>query len=284
MAWCASHEDLERRLVELGEVDGSNFDRIVAFDPLIAAIRRPRAAGLARYPAAGRRPLLPPRHGARLDRAPLFVGRSTEHRRRLLTEAKHRFDVLHLAFGVGAARLERVMDEHWSAHQHPQRALSELREPRRLAPCRGSSRDQRAAEPEPRPGVGHRLPRVPERLPPRAHPGGPPSRRHACGTPCGCAGGARPSSSAPSRVYPRIVADLLADVRAFGSRATACGLELFGDARRRAREDDVAATASGDRDESGSGIERDPPIAAPRLGCEGRRTRSVPAAAWPRTG
>ncbi len=33
-----------------------------------------------------------------------------------------------------------------------------------------------------------------------------------------CAGGARPSSSAPPRVWPRLLADLLADVAARGGR------------------------------------------------------------------
>src|SRR3954447_9434787 len=118
----ATHEDLDRRLWELGEVDGSNFDRIVAFDPLIAATAD-RVLPVWRaipLPVADRyyRPVTRPDSTA----PPLFVGRSTEHREALLTEAKHRFDVLHLAFGVNAARLERVMDEHWVAiniHNEP---------------------------------------------------------------------------------------------------------------------------------------------------------------------
>ena len=118
----AAHRDLERRLAELSQVDRSNFDRIVAFDPLIAA-SADRVLPVWRavpLPVADRyyRSVRPPDASSQ----PLFVGRSTPHRERLLTPAKHRFDVLHLAFGVDAARLERLMDEHWiaiNAHNEP---------------------------------------------------------------------------------------------------------------------------------------------------------------------
>jgi hypothetical protein len=42
----------------------------------------------------------------------MFVGRSTEHRERLLTPSKHAFDLLHVAFGVDAERLDALMREH----------------------------------------------------------------------------------------------------------------------------------------------------------------------------
>jgi hypothetical protein len=118
----ARNEDLERRLWELEKVDRTNFDRVIAFDPLIAATADRvlpvwRAVPL---PVSDRyyRPPGPSDAAA----SPLFVGRSTPYRERLLTPAKHRFDVLHLAFGVDAARLERLMDEHWvaiNAHNEP---------------------------------------------------------------------------------------------------------------------------------------------------------------------
>jgi hypothetical protein len=107
-----SHPDLERRLRELRSVDGSNFDRIVSFDPLIAETAE-RVLPVWRslpLPVADRyyREVQP------LDGHPrvVFIGRSTEHREKMLTEAKHRFDVLHLAFGVDADMLERTLDEH----------------------------------------------------------------------------------------------------------------------------------------------------------------------------
>ncbi len=108
------HPDLERRLWELRQVDASSFDRVVSFDPLIA-----RTAGdvlpvwrAAPLPVADRyfKPLRRAhRHGR--PRA-LVVGRSTPHREQMLTDVKASRDVLHLAFGVDADELERVFDEH----------------------------------------------------------------------------------------------------------------------------------------------------------------------------
>ena len=42
----------------------------------------------------------------------LFVGRSTPHRESFLGRTKGEFDVLHIAFGVGAAELDEVMRTH----------------------------------------------------------------------------------------------------------------------------------------------------------------------------
>jgi hypothetical protein len=109
----APHEDLARRLWELEQVDRSNFDRVVAFDPFIA----PAASGSLDVwrsiplPVGDRyfRDVGAPLRGKpRL----LFVGRSTPHRERVLMDVKHHHDLLHLAFGVGAAELEQALDEH----------------------------------------------------------------------------------------------------------------------------------------------------------------------------
>jgi hypothetical protein len=104
-----THRDLERRLNELREVDARNFDRIIAFDPLIADTAETvlpiwRSIPL---PVADRyyRPVVALPNKPRV----VFIGRSTEHRERLLTPAKHAYDVLHLAFGVDADELERVL-------------------------------------------------------------------------------------------------------------------------------------------------------------------------------
>jgi hypothetical protein len=107
------HEDLERRLWELGHVDRSNFDRIVAFDPHIAATAD-RVLPVWRslpLPVADRyyAPVPPPYVA---PPSVLFVGRSTPHRETLLAEAKQRFDILHLAFGVGADELEEALRSH----------------------------------------------------------------------------------------------------------------------------------------------------------------------------
>jgi hypothetical protein len=106
------HPDLDRRLWELGQVDAGSFDRVVSFDPLIASTAGEvlpvwRAVPL---PVADRyfKPIRR-RHGR--PRA-LVVGRSTPHREQMLSDVKASRDVLHLAFGVDAAELERQFDEH----------------------------------------------------------------------------------------------------------------------------------------------------------------------------
>src|SRR3954468_464034 len=109
----AGHPDQARRLWELEQVDAGNFDRVVSFDPLIAETAT-RVLDVWRslpLPVADRfyRPLRPVQPGR--PRA-LFVGRSTEHRERYLERVKHEYDVLHMAFGVGAAELEELLDEH----------------------------------------------------------------------------------------------------------------------------------------------------------------------------
>jgi hypothetical protein len=108
----APHEDLHRRLWEREQVDATNFDRVVAFDPLIA----PAASGALEVwrsvplPVGDRyfRDAEPLRGNPRL----LFVGRSTPHRERVLMDVKHHHDLLHLAFGIGAHELQQALDEH----------------------------------------------------------------------------------------------------------------------------------------------------------------------------
>ncbi|HEX4719748.1 MAG TPA: hypothetical protein VH300_14570 [Thermoleophilaceae bacterium] len=108
----ARHPDLDRRLHELRAIDQSNFDRVVAFDPLFVETAEeimPVWRSLP-LPVADRyyrdvRPITAAPHIC-------FVGRSTQHRERFLLPIKHEFDILHLAFGVDADRLEAVLDEH----------------------------------------------------------------------------------------------------------------------------------------------------------------------------
>lgn len=107
-----AHADLEARLDALRAVDPANFDRIVAFDPHIVGAADGvlpvwRSLPLPvddRFYADPRRIEGRPR--------PMFVGRSTEHRENLLLPSKHAFDVLHAAFGVDAHRLDALMREH----------------------------------------------------------------------------------------------------------------------------------------------------------------------------
>jgi hypothetical protein len=111
-----THEDLQRRLAELREVDARNFDRVVCFDPLVSATANevlPVWRSLP-LPVADRyysRPGPPGAAGAAAEGF-LFVGRSTPHRERQLAEAKANHDILHMAFGVDAAHLEELMRAH----------------------------------------------------------------------------------------------------------------------------------------------------------------------------
>jgi hypothetical protein len=212
----ASHEDLERRLWELGNVDSANFDRIIAFDPLIAttADRVLPVWRAVPLPVADRfyRSVRPPSAAM----PPLFVGRSTAHRERLLTPAKHRFDVLHVAFGVDVARLERLMDEHWvaiNAHNEPYPSFENrvclhlaaghltLSEP--LSPQHGLEPDIDYLEFH---GAQH-LERLLDTL----------ERDNTLWHAVRVRGRRKAEQFRASRVYPRLIADLLADLSAFGS-------------------------------------------------------------------
>jgi hypothetical protein len=106
------HEDLRRRFWELEQVDATNFDRVVSFDPHIA-----RTAGAVLdvwrslpLPVADR--FYRPVGAGPARRQPLFVGHATAHREQLLVDAKHNHDIMHVAFGAGASELERLMGEH----------------------------------------------------------------------------------------------------------------------------------------------------------------------------
>lgn len=106
------HEDLARRLWELEQVDPANFDRVVSFDPHVA-----RTAGSVLdvwrslpLPVADR--FFRPVGEGPARPQPLFVGHATAHREELLVDAKHNHDIMHVAFGAGASELERLMGQH----------------------------------------------------------------------------------------------------------------------------------------------------------------------------
>ena len=107
------HHDLDRRRWELSQVDAASFDRVVSFDPLIA----PTAEAIL---PVWRSVALPVsdrlyRDVRAVEGKPrvLFVGRSTPHREQMLAQAKAEHpDLMHEAFGVGAADLETLLSEH----------------------------------------------------------------------------------------------------------------------------------------------------------------------------
>jgi hypothetical protein len=103
------HPDLARRLENLRSIDGSNFDRIVIYnsDALI-----PADLGIVPWRTL---PLpIADRYFREVEstsrfRRPLFIGRSTPHREQILTPAKHAFDILHIAHGVGPDDLVQLL-------------------------------------------------------------------------------------------------------------------------------------------------------------------------------
>jgi hypothetical protein len=118
----ALHWDLEDRRRAVAAMDRANVDRLVSFDPLIVptvdeVMEVWRSLPI---PVADRlyRPV------RRVNGVPrmLFVGRSTVHRERFLLDVKHRFDCLHVAFGIQVDELERLLDSHqitFNIHNEP---------------------------------------------------------------------------------------------------------------------------------------------------------------------
>lgn len=107
-----AHADLQRRRQDLAAMDPANVDRLVAFDPLIVPTAdevMPVWRSLP-LPVADRlyRPVRPPRSRPSI----LFVGRSTRHRERFLDRPKAELDVVHAAFGIGLDDLDALLDEH----------------------------------------------------------------------------------------------------------------------------------------------------------------------------
>lgn len=106
------HPDLAKRGRDLERLDPGNIDRLVSFDPMIAPVVErifPVWRSLP-IPVADRiyaevpDTAQPPR--------PVFVGRSTPHRETFLEPVKREFDLVHVAFGAGVDELERLMRRH----------------------------------------------------------------------------------------------------------------------------------------------------------------------------
>jgi len=104
-----AHPDLRRRRNELAAADAGNFDRTVAFDPMIVA------AAQEHLPVWRSSPI-PVADRFYADAAPIasrprtvFVGRSTPHRESFLRAPKHEFDLLHVAFGLRGDEMEKLI-------------------------------------------------------------------------------------------------------------------------------------------------------------------------------
>jgi hypothetical protein len=105
----SSHPDLDYNLAELRRVDRGNVDRAICFDPLgweVASELLPawRCMPLPVADTIYRHPT-PTRHPPRI----VFIGYSTMHRERALVGLKHEFDLPHYAHALMGRELLEVM-------------------------------------------------------------------------------------------------------------------------------------------------------------------------------
>jgi hypothetical protein len=104
-----AHPDLRRRRADLRAADPGNFDRVVAFDPLIVPTAEEFLPVWRALPIPVADRLYAPVQTSGGPSRAGFVGRSTPHRERFLVRPKHEFDLLHVAFGLHGADLDRFM-------------------------------------------------------------------------------------------------------------------------------------------------------------------------------
>jgi hypothetical protein len=105
------HPDLQIRLDETKLIDRSNFDRIVSFDPLFVQAADPLAPVWRSVPLPVDDRFFAPVRPSAVPPRVVFIGRSTEHREHYLVDVKHYFDLVHLAHGVFGQRLLDVLGE-----------------------------------------------------------------------------------------------------------------------------------------------------------------------------
>lgn len=210
------HRDLALRLRALRKVDPLNFDRVVAFDPKITDAAERILSVWRSLPLPVDDRFFADVQSIEGRPRTLFVGRSTAHREWLLTPSKHAFDLLHVAFGVDAERLDALMREHdvgINLHNEPYPSFENrvslhlaaghlvLSEP--LDPTHGLE-----------PGIDFLETPTPERL----HDTLALLQRHPnLHQRVRVRGRMKAESFRASRVYPRLLHDLLLDLRAFGS-------------------------------------------------------------------
>ena len=213
----AAHPDQLIRLGELAHADPGQFDRVVTFDPLSAAAAAGRVPVWRSLPLPVDYRFYAPVRAWHHPPRPVFVGYATEHRERFLIDAKHEFDILHVAWGLHGdalrelfARTDIALNVHHSSYpSFENRVLLHLAaghlvisEP--LSPHHGL-----------RPGVDLLEARTPQELrrairSVRAVPEGfDPIRR---------AGRHSAERFRASRVWPRLIGDLVRDVACFGSQ------------------------------------------------------------------
>jgi hypothetical protein len=221
------HPDLETRLAYLREADPRNFDRVVAFNPHIVPAAEEVLPVWRSFPIPVADSYFLPVREARGRPRMVFTGRSTAHRESFLGPVKHDFDVVHLAHGVTDEQLIaflREVDVGLNLHNedYPQyenrvsaflaAGLLVVTEP--LSPAHGL-----------RPGIDHVQVRAPwelwelatqiARTPDAFHATRVRGRRAA-------------ERFRASRVFPRFLDELAADVQTFGGRRPRRGLATVG--------------------------------------------------------
>ena len=215
-----AHPDQLTRLSELAEADAGQFDRLITFDPLSGAAAEHLGLPLWRslpLPVADELyaplPLREPRRPNRI----LFLGYATEHREHVLIDAKHHYDVLHVAWGMHGDALRELLhstDVALNVHVEPYPSFENrvclhlaagnlvLSEP--LSPRHGLEPGIDYVELRSR----HRLTEAVGAL--RAHPELHRGVR--------LRGRRKAEQFRASRVWPRVLSDLQLDVAAFGGR------------------------------------------------------------------
>jgi hypothetical protein len=217
------HPDLDWRESELALTDPGNFDRIVAFDPHVTATADRHAPVWRSLPLPVDDRIFAPVRPSASPPQVLFMGYSTEHRERFLINAKHEYDVLHYAHGLHGDELRDVFgrtDVALNLHGEPypsfeNRVLLHLAaghlvisEP--LDPTHGLEAGIDFLEirrPDELMTLLYQLTRRPETFERVRH-----------------RGRAKADDYRAGRVWPRVVGDLLADLRAFGSERSAAEL------------------------------------------------------------
>ncbi len=116
------HADLAARMWWLEQVDAGNFDRIVAFDPLIAQTASRVLPVWRSLPIPVADSLFMEPHERGTPPRLLFIGRSTEHRERLLAPVKRSQALVHIGhglFGEELAEILRNTDVQLNIHNNP---------------------------------------------------------------------------------------------------------------------------------------------------------------------
>lgn len=218
----APHPDLEQRWEHLRSADPSNFDRIVSFDPLVAPTVDAHMRVWRSFPIPVSdtyfAPVAEPNPRPRV----LFTGRSTDHRERFLGPVKKDFDTVHLAHGVTDEELIpflRSADIGVNLHNEPYPTF-ENRVPAYLAAGLLVISEPLSPHHGLQPGRDLLEVREPHHLYELVDA----ARRTPHGFDTIRRNGRRAAERwRASRVYPRFVDDLVADVRAFGRGRTAKG-------------------------------------------------------------